>query len=684
MADQLWDSAALLGGFLASANDPSDATPPVERAAHVSLYADALFGKGEHRRALHFYRQALQLNRLAPVPAVSAAVATPGASSRSTPAPGTPGAPVTPARGGETPAASTPDPRAHSHVDEATVKYKMGRCHVALREWRAALAELETIPARARTLPITLALASTYRRTGYERAAVACYKECLRMNPHAVEALVALAELRVDAAEIRAFLPEAARDAAAAAGFPASTGAPPRRKTAGGDAMDDDAFGDGDRDERGDERAGSVPGETPDASAGAVSVPGDADAAANATRWMWHLAEGHASLAGGDAEAAVAHFTTLDRSFEDNHHVVLSLARSETLHERAIEAKRLYARCRDVDPHAVDGMDGYAELLYTHFADDDRGYAGAIRSHAADADAYMGGFGVLSTGFGFPGETGPSAGLARLARDLSTTDSDRPESWAASAMYWSSKGDSTRALDHAERALRADDRHAGAHAVKGHVCLSLRRADAAVSAFRRAAALAPSVVCYAGLVAGYILQRRLKEAMGAAKEAVRIAPNSAKALALLGDVHRQSGDGVDRARKAYEQSLRADSSDAGVTLSLADMLVELGRADEAQKLLRRHMETHAAKSVRARVALHCKLGTTLSRTRALADALGQFQAALAEDPDSQEARRGLHRVERLMKGQDPDAPDEDEEDEEDPDGDIEGGDEDEEGSDLFD
>ena len=685
IADQLWDSAALLGGFLASANDPSDPTSPGERAAHVALYADALFGKGEHRRAMHFYRQALQLNRLAPVPVVSAAVATPGASSRSTPAPGTPGAPVTPARGGETPAASNPEPRAHPHVDEATLKYKLGRCHVALREWRAALAEFETIPARARTLPITLALANAYRRTGYERAAVACYKECLRMNPHVIEALVALAELRVDAAEIRAFLPEAARDAAAAAGYPASSGTPRRRKTAGGDFAEDDAFGDGDRDERGDERAGPVPGGASNAAAAASSVPGDADAAANATRWMWHFAEGHASLAGGDGEAAVAHFTTLDRSFEDTHHVVLSLARSETLHERAIEAKRLYARCRDVDPHALDGMDGYAELLYTRFADDDRGYTGGgIMSHAADADAHMGGFGVLSTGFGFPGEMGPSAGLARLARDLSTTDSDRPESWAASAMYWSSKGDSTRALDHAERALRADDRHAGALLVKGHVCLSLRRADAAASAFRRAAALAPSVVSYAGLVASYVLQRRLKEAMVAAKEAIRIAPNSAKATALLGDVHRRSIDGLDRARKAYEQSLRVDSSDAGVTTSLADVLAELGRADEAQRLLRRHMETHPAKSVRARVALHCKLGTTLSRTRALADALGQFQAALAEDPDSQEARRGLHRVERLMKGQDPDAPDEDEEDDEDPEGDIDGRDEDEEGSDLFD
>ena len=121
-----------------------------------------------------------------------------------------------------------------------------------------------------------------------------------------------------------------------------------------------------------------------------------------------------------------------------------------------------------------------------------------------------------------------------------------------------------------------------------------------------------------------------------------------------------------------------------MTLSLADVLVESGRADDAQKLLRRHMETHAAKSVQTRVALRCKLGATLSRTRALADALGQFQAALAEDPDSHDARRGLHRVERLMKGQDPDAPDEDDEDDDGPDGDVEGGDDDEEGSDLFD
>lgn len=64
---------------------------------------------------------------------------------------------------------------------------------------------------------------------------------------------------------------------------------------------------------------------------------------------------------------------------------------------------------------------------------------------------------------------------------------------------------------------------------------------------------------------------------------------------------------------------------------------------------------------------------------ALADALGQYQTALSLAPGSEEARRGMNRVERMMKGQDPDAPeDEGDEDDEDEDDDVEGdgGDED--------
>ena len=223
LADELWDSAETLGGLLAShaqsRHADAEGVPAGERAACVALFADALLGKREHRRALHHYASALELNRLAPLAGGQSEAETP--TPMGTRPPGTPGpdgspaapAPVTPGaaaalatRPQETPATrsaaassgAVPDA---THLDESSTKFKMGKCFAALREWRFALAELETIPARARTLPVTLALAEAYKRTGYDRASVACYKECLRINPFAVEAAEALADAGAAPAE---------------------------------------------------------------------------------------------------------------------------------------------------------------------------------------------------------------------------------------------------------------------------------------------------------------------------------------------------------------------------------------------------------------------------------------------------------------------------------------------------
>ena len=68
---------------------------------------------------------------------------------------------------------------------------------------------------------------------------------------------------------------------------------------------------------------------------------------------------------------------------------------------------------------------------------------------------------------------------------------------------------------------------------RAQLCLRLKRADPAVGAFKKALALSPSVKSYAGLVAGYLLLNRQKEALSAAKEALRLMPDSPHALALL-------------------------------------------------------------------------------------------------------------------------------------------------------
>ena len=108
VAHELWDSAEILGGFLVSASaDGADGVTPGERAQHLALLADALMGKREHRRALQYYRQALQFNRLGPRVVPGAGAATPGGAAVGGGG-GARGASVSVAGGGGTP--MTPGP----------------------------------------------------------------------------------------------------------------------------------------------------------------------------------------------------------------------------------------------------------------------------------------------------------------------------------------------------------------------------------------------------------------------------------------------------------------------------------------------------------------------------------------------------------------------------------------------
>ena len=281
------------------------------------------------------------------------------------------------------------------------------------------------------------------------------------------------------------------------------------------------------------------------------------------------------------------------------------------------EAADCYRRCVRSDPCVVDGMDAFAALLYEHFPD-----AGKSVAHLDDEDGALGGFGVLSHGFGF-GSNGPSVELNALVNNLLENAPGRAESWSAAALYWESRGDAEKALSFAERASDIDDQHVTAHVTKGYLSLKCKRADAAVYAFKRALQLAPATRTYAGLVASYLILGRIKEATATAKECARAAPNASASHALLGDVeaycarHGGGGHGAhatsaaqghrDRARRFYEQSLKLDPSCAGVAAALAETHASSGRSEAAAELLRRHLDTHAAHDAGAQVALHLSL-----------------------------------------------------------------------------
>lgn len=193
--------------------------------------------------------------------------------------------------------------------------------------------------------------------------------------------------------------------------------------------------------------------------------------------------------------------------------------------------------------------------------------------------------------------------------------------------------------------------------MKGNLLLSLNRPDAAAAAFRNVQELKPDLRSYQGLVHSYLAISKVKEALYIAREAMKTMPQSAKALKLVGDVHAKSSSGREKAKKFYESALRLEPGYLGAALALAELHVVEGRNGDAVSLLERYLKDWADDS------LHVKLAQVFAATNMLQEALSHYQAALRINPQNEAAKKGLDRLEKLMKGVDPDAPEEDEDNE---------------------
>ncbi|OEL14052.1 Anaphase-promoting complex subunit 7 [Dichanthelium oligosanthes] len=239
--------------------------------------------------------------------------------------------------------------------------------------------------------------------------------------------------------------------------------------------------------------------------------------------------------------------------------------------------------------------------------------------------------------------------LNKLVHDMLHIDPARPETCVALAAMWERK-DERKALTYAEKSLRVDDRHITGYIMKGNLHLSLNRPDLAVTDFRGAQELRADLRSYQALA-------KCKDALFTAREAMKVMHQSAKALKLVGDVHAISSSGREKARKFYESAIRLEPGFLGAALALADLHVAEGRNREAVMLLERYLRQWADDS------LHIKLAQVFAATNMLSDALSHYQSALRINPQNEAAKKGLERLEKQMKGVDPDAPEEDEDNE---------------------
>ncbi|PQQ19443.1 anaphase-promoting complex subunit 7 [Prunus yedoensis var. nudiflora] len=323
----------------------------------------------------------------------------------------------------------------------------------------------------------------------------------------------------------------------------------------------------------------------------------------DSSRWLHRYVEAQCCISSNDYKGGLELFTDLLQRFPNNLHLLLEVAKVEAIIGKNDEAIMNFEKARSMDPYVVTYMDEYAMLLKTK---------------------------------------SDFSKLNKLVHDLLITDSTRPEVFVALSVLWERK-DERGSLSYAEKSIRIDERHIPGYIMKGNLLLSMKRAEAAVVAFRVAQELRPDIRSYQGLVHSYLALSKIKEALYASREAMKAMPQSAKALKLVGDVHASNSSGREKAKKFYESALRLEPGYLGAALALAELHVIEGRNGDAVSLLERYLKDWADDS------LHVKLAQVFAATNMLQEALSHYEDALRINRQNEAAKKGLERLEKQMK-----------------------------------
>ena len=157
--DGLFASAEILGSLLLARCD-TEAHPARERGDALALYADALFGKGEHKRARSYYRRAIERRR------------------------------------GAGPWTGDGDGSRARDEAEARLRLREAECGVVLDEHAAAIGSIEAVPVELRPAKARALLGKLYLQSGLKRNAITAFESALDKDPLCLEVIEPLQRLK--------------------------------------------------------------------------------------------------------------------------------------------------------------------------------------------------------------------------------------------------------------------------------------------------------------------------------------------------------------------------------------------------------------------------------------------------------------------------------------------------------
>lgn len=325
--------------------------------------------------------------------------------------------------------------------------------------------------------------------------------------------------------------------------------------------------------------------------------------------WVIPYLQGLIREARSDYKGGLQAYGGLTNCFGESCEVLRGMAVCQAETGQVEEAARSFDKIRSKEDHFVQDMDCYAHVLRT---------------------------------------AGEAAALNKLTNSLLETDSMAPQAWVAASLYSELNSDGEHALEYAEKALNVDSRHACALVRCGTIHLESERFDLALVSFRKALEVERGIRAYQGTVRAYIGMGRIKEALNTAKEGLQHIPHSPRAFTLVGLAMSQLPEGLDKARLAFEKARQLDPYCTETVMELVNVLVQHDLLADCVQVLQ------AALQLAEKGFLHSRLGDIYAKLHRYPNALSEYHKALALNQNLECAKTGLERLEKLMKGVDPD------------------------------